>query len=251
VIPLPPNNARRAARHAALRATVPVLWGYLAIGMTFGCLLYTQTGHGWPVALLMSIFMYAGAMQYMAVPLIAQGADLLQWAVVTFLVNARHMVYGLSLFTQYERCGRGKPYAIFALTDEAYALLAGAPPPPEADPGTYTMWVSWLCQSYWVVGSALGNLLVSLVQFDTRGIDFTLTALFLVILHGQWQQFHTKLPFVVGAGCAALVALLFGTQNMLLLAVLAVVAALMFFKPRIAASLAAQDARDVQRGGSA
>lgn len=238
---MPIHSPQRRALTGALRVTVPVLWGYLAIGMTFGCMLYTQTGYGWLIAAFMSLTMYAGAMQFMAVPLIAQGAALPQIALMTFLVNARHMVYGLSLFDRFARTGKGKPYAIFALTDEAYALLAGAPPPPDADPGAYTLWVSALCHGYWVIGSVLGNLLASLLSFDTRGIDFTLTALFLVILQGQWGQFQTKIPFVVGAGCGLLVLLLIGGNNMLLLAVLAVVALLLALRTPVSAALARQD----------
>ena len=237
------NTPRARAIWAALRVTVPVLWGYLAIGMTFGCILYTQTGYGWLVAMLMSITLYAGAMQFMAVPLIAQGIGLGEIALLTFLVNARHMVYGLSLFDRFAACGKGKPYAIFGLTDEAYALLAGTNPPEGADEGAFTLAVTGLCQSYWVLGSIIGNVVASLFTFDTRGIEFTLTALFLVILHGQWQQFDTKLPFAVGITCGVLAIPIIGTQNMLLAAVVAVVCLLIALRAPIRARLAAQDAR--------
>ncbi len=202
------RTPKQRAFFAALRSTVPVLWGYLAIGMTFGCMLRTQTGHGWPVAMCMSLLIYAGAMQFLAVPLIAQGAPLPQIALLTLLLNARHMVYGLSLFDTFDRCGRGKPYAIFGLTDEAYALHTGTKPPEDADPGAYTLWVAGLCQAYWVIGSVVGNVAASLFEFNTMGIDFALTALFLVILHGQWQQYRSKLPFAVGAVAGLLLSVL-------------------------------------------
>ena len=240
------NSPKRRAFFAALRVTIPVLWGYLAIGMTFGCMLYTQTGYGWPVAMMMSILLYAGAMQFLAVPLIAQGEALGQIALLTFLVNARHMVYGLSLFDTFARTGRGKPYAIFGLTDEAYALHTGAKPPADVDAGTYTLAVTGLCQSYWVLGSVVGNIIVSLVTFDPKGIEFTLTALFLVILHGQWQQFRTKIPFAVGV-CAGLVAIVcVGTGNMLLAAVIVTVIALIALRRNLVGALAAQDAMNAQ-----
>jgi 4-azaleucine resistance transporter AzlC len=235
------GSPKRRAFFAALRVTVPVLWGYLAIGMTFGCMLYTQTGYGWLMAMLMSLTIYAGAMQFLAVPLIAQGASLGHIALLTFLVNARHMVYGLSMFDIFNRCGKGKPYAIFGLTDEAYALHAGVASPTDVDAGTFTMCVAGLCQSYWVIGSVLGNLIASLVRFDPRGIEFTLTALFLVILHGQWQQFRDKFPFAVGLGAGLVAILLVGTANMLLVAVAITVCLLVALRPRLAATLAAQD----------
>lgn len=235
------KTAKQRAFQAALRATVPVLWGYLAIGMTFGCMLYMQTGYGWPVAMLMSLLLYAGAMQFLAVPLIAQGAPLAQIALLTLLVNARHMVYGLSLFETFDRCGKGKPYAIFGLTDEAYALHTGVQPPPDADPGTFTLWVTGLCQSYWVAGGVIGNVIASLVRFDPRGIEFTLTALFLVILHGQWQQFRTKLPFALGAGAGIVAIALVGSGNMLVVAVAIIVCLMTALRARLTAALTRDD----------
>ncbi len=245
------HDSRRGAFLPALRVTIPVLWGYLAIGTTFGCMLYTQTGYGWPVAMCMSVLLYAGAMQFLAVPLIAQGAPLGEIAMLTFLVNARHMVYGLSLFDTFERCGKGKPYAIFALTDEAYALHAGCVPPTGVDPGWFTLWISGLCQSYWVIGGILGNLIASAIQFNPKGIEFTLTALFLVILHGQWQQFRTKVPFGVGVGCGLAAIALVGTGNMLLVAVLGTVCLLIALRGKLQTALAVQDAQcsDRQRNG--
>lgn len=236
-----PNRSKRAALLAAFRTSIPVLWGYLAIGMTFGCMVKLQTGLSWWVAMGMSLSMYAGAMQFMAVPLIAGGTDLAQVALMTFLVNARHMVYGLSLFDTFEACGKGKYYAIFALTDEAYALHVGQKPPEGVDQKAYTVGLAALCQSYWVIGSVLGNLLASVLTFDTRGIDFTLTALFLVLLQGQWAQFRTKIPFVAGAGCGLGALVLFGKQHMLIAAVLGLVALLILLRPRLTEALQKQD----------
>lgn len=231
------KTAKQRAFRAALRVTVPVLWGYLAIGMTFGCMLYIQTGYGWPVAMLMSVLLYAGAMQFLSVPLIAQGAPLAQIALLTLLVNARHMVYGLSLFETFDRCGKGKPYAIFGLTDEAYALHTGVQPPSDADPGGFTLWVTGLCQSYWVAGSIIGNVIASLVRFDPRGIEFTLTALFLVILHSQWQQFRTKIPFAIGVGAGIAAIVLVGSGNMLVVAVAFIVCLMIALRTKLTAAL--------------
>jgi 4-azaleucine resistance transporter AzlC len=190
----------------------------------------------------MSVLLYAGAMQFLAVPLVAQGAPLGHIALLTLLVNARHMVYGLSLFDTFDRCGKGKPYAIFGLTDEAYALHTGVQPPPGADPGAFTLWITGLCQSYWVIGSVVGNVIASLVRFDPRGIEFSLTALFLVILHGQWRQFRTKIPFAVGVGAGIAALVLMGSANMLLAAVAMVVCLMIALRAKLAACLALQDA---------
>lgn len=212
-------SPKRQAVQAAFSASIPVMWGYLAIGMTFGCMLYLQTGLGWGTAMFMSLTMYAGAMQYMAVNLIATGAGYGQIALLTLLVNARHMVYGLSLFKEVNETGKWKPYVIFGLTDEAYALLVGVKPPPTADSATFTTVLVAMCQSYWVIGGVIGSVLASLFTFNPAGIDFTLTALFLVILHGQCKQYKTKLPILLGVVSGILALVFFGSQNMLLFAV--------------------------------
>lgn len=239
-------SPKRAAARAAFSASIPVMWGYLAIGMTFGCMLYLQTGLRWYAALFMSVTMYAGAMQYMAVSLIAQGAGYLQIALLTLLVNARHMVYGLSLFDRVNATGRYKPYVIFGLTDEAYALLVGIHPPPETDGALFTVILVGLCQCYWIAGSIFGNLLASLVTFNPAGIDFSLTALFLVILHGQWKQYRSKLPFFLGIASGLLAIVLFGREHMLLFAVLLLLALLMALRAKIEPTLQSPGAKEGQ-----
>lgn len=226
------NHPKRYAIQSAFRASIPVLWGYLAIGMTFGCMLYMQTGLQWYTALFMSLTMYAGAMQFMAVSLIASGAGYAEIAVLTLLVNARHMVYGLSLFDRVGETGKWKPYVIFGLTDEAYALLVGVPAPEGADGPTFTTALTMMCQSYWIIGGVVGNILASLFTFDPAGIDFSLTALFLVILHGQWKQYKTKLPMGLGIACGV-VGMVISPDHMLLISVALLLVSLIVLRPQI------------------
>lgn len=238
------HSPKGIALRGAFRASVPVLWGYLAIGMTFGCMLYLQTGLRWYTALFMSLTMYAGAMQYMAVKLIADGTGYAQIAILTLLVNARHMVYGLSLFDKVNETGKWKPYVIFGLTDEAYALLVGVNPPPEAHAPTFTIVLVALCQSYWILGGMIGNILSSLFTFNPAGIDFSLTALFLVILHGQCKQYPTKVPILLGVVSGLVALVLVGPGQMLIVAVAILLILLVLLRGKIEPRL---DAVPVQR----
>ena len=198
----------------SLRLTLPVFFGYIAIGIPFG-LMITQAGYPWYLAPIMSIIMYAGAGQYAAVGLFASGASLPAIALTTLAVNIRHIVYGLSLSEKFADTGKYKPYLIFALTDETYALLTSAALPPTASKGQWYASIAALNQSYWVLGSLLGALLGVWIPFTLKGVDFALTLLFIVLLIDQLKASKNPWPPLIGvfAGLAALIA--FGPDKML------------------------------------
>lgn len=222
----------RKAFSAAFPATIPVLMGYLSIGLAFGLMLEAAGFHAlW--ALAMSLAIYAGSCQYLGVELLASGASLPQVAVLTLLINFRHLVYGLSMIEKFRGTGLKKLYLIFALTDETYALLSGVQPPDGVDPRNFYFAVSLLNQIYWVAGSVLGSLAGSLLQFNTEGIDFAMTALFLVIAVDQWRTYPSHLPAVLGAGCTLAFLLLVGRQQMLLPALAVIVLLLLALRGRL------------------
>ena len=170
----------RRAFAAAFPATVPVLMGYLSIGIAFGLML-EAVGYNVIWAFFMSLTIYAGSGQYMGVELLATGAALVNVAALTLILNFRHLVYGLSLLEKFRGMGVRKLYMIFSLTDETYALLSSARVPERVDPHDYYFAVAVLDHSYWILGSVIGSVAGALIQFDTTGIDFAMTALFLVI----------------------------------------------------------------------
>lgn len=217
---------------AAFPVTVPVLMGYLAIGMAFGLMLQAE-GYGAPWALLMSLTIYAGSGQYLGVSLLAAGAPLAQVAFLTLMINFRHLVYGLSMLEKFRGMGMRKLYMIFALTDETYALLSSARPPAGVEERDYYFAVALLDQSYWVLGSVLGSLLGSALGFDTTGVDFAMTALFLVIAVGQWKAAGSHLPALLGAGATLISLLLVGAEDMLLPALGIIVLSLTLLRPRL------------------
>ena len=200
---------------AAFPATVPVLMGYLAIGMAFGLMLQTA-GYGVGWALLMSLTIYAGSGQYLGVSLLATGAHLSQVAFLTLMINFRHLVYGLSMLEKFRGMGLRKFYMIFSLTDETYALLSAAKVPQGVDEHRYYFTVAMLDHSYWIAGSVLGSVLGSALGFDTTGVDFAMTALFLVIAVGQWKKAGSHLPALLGGGATLLSLLVVGAEDMLL-----------------------------------
>ena len=184
-------------------------------------------------ALLMSLIIYAGAGQYMGVTLLAAGASPLQTALMTLLLNFRHMFYGLSMLEKFRGMGLRKLYMIFSLTDETYALLASAKAPEGVREKDYYLAIALMDHSYWVLGTVLGSLLGSALSFDTTGVDFAMTALFIVIAVGQWKGTRNHLPAAIGCLATLASLRLAGEDNMLILALVVIVAALLVFSPKM------------------
>jgi len=182
----------------ALKTSLPVFFGYLAIGIAFGLML-TTAGYPWWLAPIMSVTIYAGAGQYIAVGLFAAGTPLTMILITEALVNVRHIVYGLSLITKFKKCGKWRYYMIFGLTDETYSLLTTTDAPEDADRGKFYFTIAILNQSYWILGSVIGAVAGSLIPFDFAGVDFALTALFVVLLIDQIEKSGDFFPPLTGA----------------------------------------------------
>lgn len=220
------------AFRAALPRTLPVLTGYLVLGVAFGLLL-NSIGLGVFWAAAMSILVYAGSAQFLAVSLIGASASLPQVALLTFLLNFRHFFYGLSMVSRYQGVGKRKLYLAFALSDETYAILAGALPLAQVDPADYYFAVSLLDQCYWVAGSLIGATVGQLITFDTTGVDFAMTALFVVLAVEQWKSARRHAPALFGVCCGVVCLLIFGPDLFLIPALAAIVALLLLFRRRL------------------
>lgn len=210
---------RKVLRQAFI-ATLPVMTGYLVLGIGFGLTLYDRGGNVL-LALAMSGFIYAGSMQYLAVDLFSTGATLLSAAMVTLMVNARHLFYGVSMLEKYRGMGAAKPYLIFGLTDETYSLLCqDALPVPEGQRKAYYLLVTLLDHLWWVLGTLLGAGAAALMQINTTGMDFALTALFVTVLVEQWLTAKDRVPALIGGGASLVCLLLFGAEDFLIPAML-------------------------------
>jgi len=217
---------------AALIATLPVLTGYLVLGFGFGIIL-KAAGYGIPFALAMSLLIYAGSMQYVAVGLLTGGASLITAALTALMVNARHLFYGISMLEKYRATGRRKPYLIFALTDETYSLLCGENPDiPSEQRVNYYFLVSLFNHLYWVAGSLAGAVVGTLISFNSEGIDFALTALFLTIFLEQWLTSKKHIPALIGVAVSGLSLLIFGSENFLIPAMLVIALLLCLYKEK-------------------
>jgi 4-azaleucine resistance transporter AzlC len=213
----------------AFITTFPVLLGYLAIGLAFGLMLI-NAGYPWILAPVMSILIYAGAAQYIAIGLFARNAGFFEMATVIFFVNARHLVYGLSLINKFRNTGLYKIYLMFSLTDETYALLTTVKEKEGIDAKKFYFFVSLFDQIYWIAGSTLGALAGNIFAFNTKGIDFALTALFIVLLIEQFRKNGNKLPFVIASLCGIASLFLVGAGNMLVVSILSSIVILILFK---------------------
>lgn len=200
---------------SAFRATWPVMFGYIPLGLAFG-VLFAQLDHPWYYATLMAVMVYAGAAQFLAVGLLASGAGLFEIGVATLLLNARHFFYGLSLAPRFPRSGLSRLYLMFGLTDETYALLTSSNPPAPEKAASYYVQITALNQLYWVLGCTMGALLGSAVSLNTHGLDFTLTALFVVLAVEQAYAIRDPRPFLIAVVSGLIAIAIIDSQHMLL-----------------------------------
>ena len=216
----------------AFQKSVPVMAGYIVLGMGFG-ILARQAGYGVLWSLAMSLLIYAGSMQYVGIGLLEGGASVLITAVTTVMVNARHLFYSISMIGRYRESGRYRPYLIFALTDETYSLLCDGNVPEGADPDLYRFLVSLFNHAYWVLGSVAGSLLGSVLPFSSVGIEFSMTALFIASFTEQWITAKDHLPALTGLLGTLLCLILFGPERFLIPAMLLITLVLSLMRGRI------------------
>ena len=215
---------------AAFAATLPVMAGYLILGFGFGIIMKAN-GFSTLLAAAMSIFIYAGSMQYVAIGLMSGAASLVTTALTTLTVNIRHLFYGVSMLEKYKDRGKLKPYLIFALTDETYSLVCGELPHiPQKEKTRYQFLVSILNHSYWIIGSVAGAVAGSLIHFNSQGIDFALTALFLTVFTNQWLSTKKHGPALIGVAASVVSLLIFGSEQFLIPAMVIIALALCLYK---------------------
>ena len=215
----------------AFYKSVPVLAGYVVLGTGFGILL-RNAGYGVLWAASMSLFIYAGSMQYVGVGLLTGGASVLTTVITTVMVNARHLFYSISMVDKYKDAGKYKPYMIFALTDETYSLLCDGKVPDGADPDLYRFLVSMFNHSYWVAGSIIGSLIGGVLPFSTVGIEFSMTALFIASFTEQWLTTKDHIPALTGLLSTLLCLAVFGKERFLIPAMLLITLVLTLLRGR-------------------
>ncbi len=221
----------RRALSAAFPLTLPVMAGYMILGIGFGLLMESR-GYGLPWTVLMSVAVYAGSLQYVAADLLLAGTGLAATAVMALMVNARHLFYALAMLAKYRDMGKLKPYLVFSLTDETFGLVSHIEPPEGVDRGRFYFYLSLLNHGYWITGSAVGALFGTLVPMNTRGVEFSMTALFLVICTDQLLKSESRAYTLSGIACSILCLMLLGPDRFLIPAMVLILAVLILSRGR-------------------
>lgn len=225
-------NEMKKALKAAFPHTIPVMAGYLFLGAAYGILMNTK-GYGLGWTLLMSVFVYAGSMQYVGVTLLTSMFNPIYAFLLTLMVNARHLFYGISMLDKFQGTGKLKTYLILGLSDETFSIQCSAESPEGVDRSSFMFFITLLDHIYWVSGSLMGGLLGYIVSFNTEGLDFVLTALFVVIFINQWRSTKDHIPALVGLSASIVCLLLFGQNSFIIPSMVLIMIILTAFRKRI------------------
>ncbi len=212
---------KRKAFLSAFPVTVPIAVGFLFLGMSYGFYMNSM-GFSFVYPMCMSLLIFAGSMEFVTVNLLLSSFDPLGALLLTLMVNARHLFYGISMLERYKHCGIKKGYLIFGMCDESFSINCTVDPPDDVDRSWFMFFVTLLNHLYWVLGSTLGGLLGYVIKFNTEGIEFVMTALFVVIFMDQWDKTKDHKPAVIGVSCSALCLLIFGNSQFMIPAMIAI-----------------------------
>lgn len=205
---------KRKAFKAALPYTLPICIGFLFLGMSYGFLMKSK-GFSFVYPMLMSLFIFAGSMEFVTVNLLLSAFNPIHAFFLALTVNARHLFYGISMLPKYQNVGLKKLYLIYGMCDESFTINC-AVSPEGVDKGWFMFFVTLLNHIYWVTGATLGALLGYVIHFDTTGIEFVMTALFVVMFINQWQETKEHGFALAGIICSLICLLIFGSETFIL-----------------------------------
>jgi len=225
-------DEKMKALKAAFPLTIPIFAGYILLGSAYGILMSSK-GYGLIWTVLMSLIVFAGSMQFVALTLLTTAFNPIAALFITLTVNVRHLFYGISMLGRYKDSGKFKPYLIFGLTDETFSIVCSTEPPPGVNRNYFMFFITLLDHTYWVLGSALGGLIGAMIGFNTKGLDFVLTALFVVIFIGQWKEQPEHRPAIIGVACSLLCLVIFGASSFIIPAMLSILAVLTIYRNKL------------------
>jgi len=224
-----PTHPRTRALRAAFPYTIPILTGFVFLGIAYGYYMTAEGFHAiYPIAV--SLTVYAGSMEFLAVGILKEAFDPLRVLLLTLMINARHLFYGISMLDKYRAAGRKKFFLIYGMADETFSVNCAADIPPDVDKGWFFLWVTLLNYCYWQFGTAAGALLGSVIHINTEGLSFVLTALFVVLFIEQWLKEKTHHSALLGLFATLACLLVFGGENFILPAMFVILAGLTLFK---------------------
>lgn len=223
---------KRKALKAAFPYTIPVMTGYIVLGAAYGILMNSK-GFGLVWALAMSLIVYAGSAQYVAITFLTSIFNPVYALLLTLMVNARHIFYGLSLMNKLKYTGKLKPFIVYWLSDETFSVLCAADPPEGVDQGWFMFFIALLDYAYWSIGTIVGSLIGNMITFNTKGIDFALTALFVVIFISQWKSKKRHESALTGVICTLICLIIFGQSNFVIPSMIAIITVLTLMRRKI------------------
>lgn len=223
---------KKKAFKAAFPCTLPVMAGYLFLGLAYGFYI-SSMGFSFWYPMLSSLVIYAGTMQFVAVSLLLAGFNPLYAFVLTLMVNARHLFYGLSMLDKFKGLDKKKWYMAFGMTDETFAITKFTEPPEGVDRGWFMFFITLLDHSYWFTASTLGGILGSILHFNTKGIDFVMTALFTAIFTDQWLSSREHRPALIGLAASAICLVIFKADQFIIPAMLLILALLTLLRKKL------------------
>jgi len=216
----------------AFEVSIPVMMGYGVLGFAFGLLLVSFE-YSWYLAPIMSLFIYAGALQFVAINFFNAKAGFVDIAIATWFINIRQSFYGLSLLKRFKKTGKLKPYLIFGLTDETYALLTTIKDDDQLKKRWYYFFLTAFNQFYWFAGSTLGAIVGSNIKFNTAGLEFSLTALFVVLCIEQYKNLQNIVPFIIGASASLIALFMVPSDKMLIVSIIFALLLMFLFRKRV------------------
>lgn len=220
------------ALKAAFSYTIPVFTGFTFLGIAYGILM-TSKGYGLIWTLLMSLFVFAGSSQYVAITFLTTAFNPLNAFLMSLAVNARHIFYGISLLNKYKDMGKIKPYLVFGLCDETFSIVCSTEPPEGVSRKWFTFFITLLDHMYWVLGSVIGSLVGYMIPSSIEGLDFVLTALFVIIFVGHWKSKGNRKPAAIGVICSVISLLIFGPDNFIIPSMIAIITVLTLGRNRL------------------
>ena len=209
------RHVRMKALKAAFPNTIPIFAGFWFLGIAYGVYMHVS-GFSFIYPCLMALTIFGGSLEFVAVSMLLSPFAPLTTLLVALMIQARHLFYGIAMLDKFKGLGWKRFYLIFGLCDETFSINYTAKIPPDVDRGWFMFWVTALNQFYWVSGSTLGGLLGGLITFDTEGLDFVLTAMFVVIFLEQWLKEKKHYTALIGLGVSALCLVLFGADSFLI-----------------------------------
>ncbi len=229
------NNKKeiiRKAFSAAFPKTIPILMGFLFLGMSYGIYMRVS-GFSFVYPLCMSLVIFGGSLEFVAVTMLLGSFAPLQTFLMALMIQARHLFYGIALLEKYKGTGLKKAYLIFGMCDESFSINCATEVPEDVDKGWFYFFVTVLNQSYWVAGATLGGLLGSFLTFNTEGLDFVMTAMFIVIFLEQWLKEKKHYTALIGVLVSAVCLIIFGTESFLIPTMVCILCFLTVFRSPI------------------